>query len=305
MHVLITGVASRIGRLVAERLVADPGVATVTGLDARVVRPPLPGMRFVRARLHQPEWTALLDTTDVVVHVAGLIGWPLRRRIDTALVADTRQVLRAVESAAVPRLVVVNNATVYGPQPVGPLHEDARIRGHQAGAYARDRALVSDFLDLMADRAGDRVITRLRTAWVCGPRYVAPVRHFRRGPVLVCGCEARLFQVVHEEDLCAAILLAVGRDLPGIYNVSADSGVTFHELAALLGDNRTCVPLAWATLMAWWRWRWLGRRTPPGWLRTLYRCQPVDTSKLRATGWTPLHSSRETLLDALAALDAQ
>jgi UDP-glucose 4-epimerase len=305
MRVLVTGVAGRIGRLVAERLVVQPDVQAVIGLDERLCRPPVPGMRFVRARLDQPEWGPLLATVDVVVHVDALTGWPLRRGIDRALVADTQHVLRAAVRAGVPRLVVANNAALYGLHPDGPLAESAPVRGHSASRYARTRAQVADYLDLFERRARGTVVTRLRTAWTCGTRYTAPARHFLQAPVLVCGEEERRFQVIHEDDLVLAIVHAVRHDLPGVYNVAADAGVSFHELAALVDKDRACVPLAWVMLWGWWGWRWLRRRTPPLWLRGLYRAQPVDAGKLRATGWTPRHTSRAALVEALAAVQGE
>ncbi len=79
MRVLVTGVAGSLGRLVAERLLDDPAVESVIGLDARTCHPPLPGLHFVRAALRQPEWTPLLNDVDAVIHLAGA-EWPTRRQ---------------------------------------------------------------------------------------------------------------------------------------------------------------------------------------------------------------------------------
>ena len=139
MRVLITGVVGGLGRLLAGRLLADTHVESVTGLDARVCHPPVPGMAFVRADLRQPEWTGLLREADVVIHLAGM-GWPLpwRRRDDgeSARIEGTKACCgRRSDARHAPDRV--NSAALYGPQPPGPVSETAPVVGHRHGAYAR------------------------------------------------------------------------------------------------------------------------------------------------------------------------
>ena len=61
MRVLIAGVAGHTGRLLAERLLIEPDIDAVTGIDARACYPPIPGLRFVRVRPRQPEWPLSAD----------------------------------------------------------------------------------------------------------------------------------------------------------------------------------------------------------------------------------------------------
>jgi UDP-glucose 4-epimerase len=305
MRVLITGVAGSTGRLLAERFIGDPGVDAVTGLDARACYPPVRGMRFVRADLRQPEWQPLLEQVDVAVHIVGTM-WPLRRAyraLDTVVVEGSKRFLHAVRTAEVPKVILVSSAMVYGPQRGGleSVTESAPVHGHQTSAYARVRALLSDYLDMMMREWCGGVLTRLRVAGVCGPRHLSLIQYFSTAPVLACGYEHRRLSVLHEEDLSAVVRLAAHQDLPGVYNVSADGGVTFRELAALVGQNRACVPLIVIALHAWLRWRWLGQRTPPAWIQSLYRALPVDATKLKATGWTPQYAPRDVLSEALNA----
>ena len=304
MHVMIAGVAANSGRVLAERLLSMPGVTRVTGLDEGRCTPPVPGLHFVRAAYTQPEWTALLPDVDAIVLLMGL-RWPYRRRTpESALVPGSKAVVEAALAAGVPKIVVAQNAALYGMQPPGLLAESVWLRGSSASAYARARAQVSDFLEAVARRSGHTTITELRSAWVCGSRHFAPIRYLTGQPVLVCGAEDRAFQVVHEDDLVAALLLALAERLPGAYNVAPDDGVSFRELANLLGDSRTCIPLAWAVARAWWNWRWRCQPVPPDWTRSLYRAGTLDARRLRSAGWTPAYGTRATLTAALAAYRA-
>jgi UDP-glucose 4-epimerase len=306
MRVLITGAVGGMGRLLAERLLADPGVESVTGLDARVCNPPVPGMAFVRADLRQPEWTGLLLDQDAVIHLAGM-GWPLPWRLrggEQGRIEGTQALVRALGATPVARLIVVNSAALYGPQPSGPVMETAPAHGYRHGAYARARARIEDILDTMLPAYPDMAITRLRTAWPVGSNHQPLVRYFARSPVLACGLEDRRLSIVHESDLVGAIAFALRHNLTGVYNVAARAAMTFWEVAALVDQTRACVPLAWVTLRAWWRWRWRGQRTPPGWVRSLYQSEPLATARLAAAGWTPRFGPREAVGAALEAFQA-
>lgn len=307
MRVLITGVVGGLGRLLAGRLLADTHVESVTGLDARVCHPAVPGMAFVRADLRQPEWTGLLHEADVVIHLAGM-GWPLpwRRRDDgeSARIDGTKTLLRALEVTPVTRLIVVNSAALYGPQPPGPVSETAPVEGYRHGAYARARAQIEDILGALLPSIPGMAVTRLRTAWIMGGHHQILIRHFAQGPVLACGLEDRRLAVVHEDDLVDAIAFALRHGLNGIYNVAAAESLAYGETAALVDQVRGCVPLAWVTLRAWWRWRWRGQRTPPGWVRSLYHSQPLAIAALNGAGWAPQYGPREAAAAALEAFEA-
>jgi UDP-glucose 4-epimerase len=298
MRILIAGVSGPTGRRLAERLLAEPDIESVTGLDARACAPPIPGLRFARAHPRQPEWTPLLRDIDAAIHLDGL-RWPpswSRRAEDARLVDDTKFFLRAVIAAHVPKTILLTSAAVYGAQPPGPVTESASVRGHQSSAYARARAQVSDYLDGLQYNG---VLTRLRVAWLCGPHHLALIRLLTTGPVLACGYEDGALDVIHENDLIAAVVLALRRDLPGVYNVGADGGITLREAAALVNASQTCLPMGLVVLRAWWRWRWLRWRTPPLWVRSLYASRPLDTNRLRAAGWTPQYTPRRALTEAL------
>ena len=306
MRVLIAGVAGSLGRALAERLLADPAIEQVIGLDASACYPPVPGMHFVRADLRQPEWTPLLAGVDAAVLLTGM-AWPLRRssgRREETLVGDSKSFVRAAVAAGVSRLIVATSAALYGPQVSGPVTEGTPLLGYQASAYARARAMVADYLDTVAQGGYHGTLTRLRAAWVCGTQHLALARYLTRGPLLACGYADRVIQVVHDADMVASLELALRRELPGVYNVCADGGMPFRELAALVGASGACTPLAWLALRAWWGWRWRDQPTPPGWVRALVRSQPLDASKLRAAGWTPGHSTRDALVEALTVVRA-
>ncbi|HML22836.1 MAG TPA: NAD-dependent epimerase/dehydratase family protein [Aggregatilinea sp.] len=293
MQVLVSGITSGLGRLLAERLVAEPGVGGVMGLDDRPLYPVVPGVQFTRARADQSEWHTLLARADVVIAITSGV-WP---RGVAALAERSKRFLRAVYDAGVPRLITVGSSLVYGPY-ASVVTEQSPVRGHEGGPYGRALAFTSDYFDTLALNWPGGVLTRLRTAWICGPRHVRLVQHLAAGPVLACGYGNRRVQLLHEADAVEAILLAVRHPLPGVYNVAPDEGLPLREVAAALGHGSTCAPLAWIALRAGLR----GVARPFEWARALVSGTVIAADRLRAVGWTPAYSTRRALDDTLALL---
>ncbi|MBN1200715.1 MAG: NAD-dependent epimerase/dehydratase family protein [Anaerolineae bacterium] len=302
MRVLVSDVAGSFGRLVAGRLLIDPAVEAVIGLDAHACYPPLAGLRFVRASLSQPEWTPLLDGIDAALYLGGVTGWPAHRADALAMLAGGRRFVQAAVAAGVPKVITVCRAAMYGAQPGAPVPETALVCGHQTGAYERAAAQFSDYLDAL-ERDMHGTITRLRSAWLCGPGHVTLARCLRDLPP-VCGCADRPVQAVHEDDLADVVMLALRTDLPGVYNVAADGGAALGDLHRQAGNFRACMPMIGLVALAWWRWRTRRVEPAPDRLRALYRVKALDVSKLQAAGWMPRYTTQAALAAALDRLGA-
>ena len=69
-RVLITGVGSHVGSLLAAQLERDPDVEYVAGLDTRRPKVPLEHAEFIDADIRDPEISRLIPATgvDTIVH---------------------------------------------------------------------------------------------------------------------------------------------------------------------------------------------------------------------------------------------
>ncbi len=304
MRLLITGVAGGAGRLLAQRLLADPAVTALTGLDEHPLRPAIPGLRFVRAALDQPEASGLVAGMDAIVHPASLDGGAdgSRRVPDGVLVDRTKRLVDMAQAANVRRLVVILSGAVYGGPP-GAAHSEAdRVRGHSAGSLVRAQAQIADYLDAVAARWPSGTLVQLRAAWLCGPGATRLVRWWQRVPVIACGRGERLFQALHPGDLVGAVCLALRGRLAGVYNAGGAEPLPLHAVAQVTGRAGACAPLGLLLLRAWLAQHRGGSAPSPDALRALYGGGVLDTSRLREAGWAPRYTTRGALLDALAAL---
>jgi len=109
--------------------------------------------------------------------------------------------------------------------------------------------------------------------------------------------------VVHVDDLVAALLLAVGNDLPGTYNVAADGWLGTDDARALL--PRSLSPPVPAELLE----RALARLwasglgdIPPTVVPYLVHPWVVANDRLRAAGWRPHHTNEEAIIEGLDSL---
>jgi len=302
--VAVTGAAGYIGQRLLRRLGEMDNISRIIGLDIREPQIRPRRFDFHRVDVAGADLKPLLEGVDTLVHLA----WVLDPIPDDALmvrvnVQGTRRVLDAAGATGVRKIVLVSSATVYGAWPNNPvpLTEDAPLRPNPGFPLGVHKAEVERVLhDWEADHPG-ALTTVLRPVFVLGPAADHAVARIVRGrfPVALAGAAAPR-QYVHEDDVAAAIALAVERDLSGVYNVAADGWLDAQSMTALSGTRlRVALPveLVERTLRRLWRAGLVD--VPPGMLPYFTHSWVVANDKLRAAGWTPQHTNEETVLACL------
>ncbi len=216
--VLITGVSRYLGGRFAQALSADTSIERIIGVD--VVPPPhsIGRAEFVRADIRNPMIGRIIGQSkvDTVVHMNVLAtptsagGRVSQKEIN---VIGTMQLLAACQKAtSVRRLVVKSTAAVYGSSPRDPamFTEETGPKTMPTSGFGKDSVEVEAYVRGFSRRRPDAEITMLRFANVMGPRIKTALTDYFSLPVLPVplGFDARL-QFVHEQDVTAALLLAV------------------------------------------------------------------------------------------------
>jgi nucleoside-diphosphate-sugar epimerase len=204
------------------------------------------------------------------------------------------------------RIVRISSATVYGAwanNPV-PLTEDAALRPNPHFSPAVQGAEVERLLGEWRRDHPDVTVTTLRSAPVVGPgaeRLPARIL-LGRPPLRVRGAEMPV-QVVHVDDLAAALALAATSDLPGVYNVAADGWLDASVVGELI--PRSSVPALPAEALE----RMLDRTwelglgdVPPGVVPYLTHPWVIANDKLKAVGWVPTHTNADAIGEAVVSL---
>jgi nucleoside-diphosphate-sugar epimerase len=202
-------------------------------------------------------------------------------------------------------VVLVSSAMVYGAwadNPV-PLTEDAVLRPDVEFAYARQLAAVEQMVDTWRTSAPGRTVTVLRPAVAMAANGTSGLaRALAAGMGQRVGEDDAPAQFLHLDDLASAVLLAVERELDGVYNVAPDGFIPAGSVRALAGATpRVKVPDRVAEVVATVRWRFQRGPIPPG-LRS-YTRSPwlVANDRLRAEGWRPTVTNEQAYVEGTEA----
>lgn len=256
--VVVTGISRYLGARVASRLVADPRIERVVGLDPHAPPPGLAelldGVELIQADNHAATSALANLGAEAVVHLA-VTGAPDphaggRAAMKEQNVIGTLQLMAAAQAARPLRKLVLRSSTAaYGASFKDPavFTEDTEPRAVPRGSFARDILDIEGYVRSFRRRRPEVGATVLRFApMISGSAQTTLTRYFTQ-PVVptVWGRDARL-QFVHAEDALEILHRAVVEDHPGTYNV-AGAGVLMLS-QAVRRAGRISLPLFEGTL---------------------------------------------------------
>lgn len=297
LRVAVTGAAGFVAAAVLERLAADRAVAALVGLDTTEPSMPVAKLEFRPSDIRDPLLSVALDGVDVVVHLAVTPGPQVAEDTMFAInVHGTRNLLEAAAKAGVKRLVHVSSGAVYGAHPGNhvPLDEQAPLRANPDFSWAYHHLLAEELVTTWAQDHPDVAVTVLRPATTVGPgadNFVA--RHLEQPWLPIVRSNEPPVQLLHVDDLAAAVHLAVVGELSGVFNVAPEGWLAAKELAQLLGKRAVTIPevVAFSAARRLWLHGLLG--APAGALHYLMYPWVLSSERLRAHGWAALRSNRE------------
>lgn len=244
--VVITGIAGRLGRIVARRLHHDLGWQIV-GLDRRpmVGRPKDIEHHQVDLRSKKARDLFRAGDVDALVHL-GVMHDPRARPAELYSwnITGTSKLLEYCQAYRVPKVVLLSSANVYGPRPDNPqfLTEDAPLLASQRFPQMRDLVEIDHLVSTFLWRARDTDSVILRPVHIVGPVHNAPSNYLRidRPPVLL-GFDP-MVQLVHVADVAEAIALALVPGRRGIYNIVGPGEVPLSAVLRELGRQPRSIP---------------------------------------------------------------
>jgi nucleoside-diphosphate-sugar epimerase len=259
------------------------------------------GSRVV-ARLHERSPLVALADCEVLVWLTASNAEARARRHESATEGITAALVTAV---AARHVVVVSSALVYGAyanNPV-PLTEDAALRPDVQFAFARQLGAVEQLVDEWRLAAPGRTVTVLRPALVMAADGTGPMaRALAAGMGQRAGEDDPPAQFLHLDDLTAAVVLAVERELDGVFNVAPDGWVPGERVRALSGEGpRIKLPERLAEIAARLRWRFQRGPIPPG-MRSYTRWPwLVANDRLKAEGWQATVTNEQAYVEGTEA----
>jgi UDP-glucose 4-epimerase len=300
VRVLVPGISSPIGQLLAEELLARGHV--VAGIDRRTTHSLPDGVEHheldIRKRAAEDVFRRFRP--QVVVHMATVShfttrGGGERFRIN---LGGTRSVFDHCVAHGVEHVVFVGRHTYYGAAADSPLYHAETEPPLALHTFPELADLVA--ADLFAATALWRFpslrTTLLRFVYMLGPSGYGTLGSYLRGPRVptVLGFDP-LFQFMHERDVVEALVRSIEQRPHGVFNVAGPAPVPLSLL--IRGTGRRPLPLPEPLLPAL-----LGRlglpRLPPGAVQHLKFPLVVDGAPFaRETGFEPRFDERATMDD--------
>ena len=250
-RVVITGVSGHWGSELARRLMREPGVDHVAGIDSRPPAQDLELTEFIEADIRNPLLSRILPSTeaDTVVHCGILLypepGKPARALHDINVIG-TLQLLAACErTPTLERVVVRGSAAIYGCEGAAPYFftEDLARRMPLRSRFQRDISELEDYFLNFARRHPEIGCCMLRHQPEIGPGLDMPLARYLSLPVVPTqlGFDPRL-QLMHSEDATGALVAAIMSDVRGAVNVAPSGSISLSRALRLARRPSVAIP---------------------------------------------------------------
>ncbi len=245
MKVLIPGIASKIGNIVAEELLSEGH--EVIGIDRRqwFSAPKAIEMHQIDIRKRAAEDVFRRVRPEAVIHMATVTHLVARTEERYRInLGGTRAVFEHCRAHGVKHAIFVGRHTYYGAGPDTALYhaEDEPPMAVTTFPELADLVAADLYAATALWRHPELVTTVLRICYTLGPTGSGTLAAFLRGPRVptILGFDP-LFQFMHEKDVASAICLALKARIRGVYNVSGPQPLPLSVIIREAG--RSMVPL--------------------------------------------------------------
>lgn len=298
MRIFFTGTGGRLARVLLPRLLANPAVRSIVGIDLQRAQIEHPKLEQHRRDIRDPKLGALMEGCDSLIHagfvvIGAHLGHQRRRRtwVHDVNVAGSQNVFRQAADSGLTRLVHLSSVAVYSglPESDHPISEYRPLLPLTGFAYAEDKVAVEHWLDGFERDHPEVGLVRLRPHVILG-LYAQPLLlQLLSQPICPRTPNGRgQIQCVAELDVARAVELAVFGAATGAFNIAAGPPLNLEQILRLRGIRPVPVPV-WSIRLSHRLGWWLTTRVgDPGWARGLGKTLTVDCSKAAGElGWQP------------------
>jgi UDP-glucose 4-epimerase len=266
--IVITGIAGRLGRLLARRLHRDSDYSVV-GIDRRPFHGKPRDIEHYQVDLRSKKARDVFRAGGVraLIHL-GVMHDPRASGAEhhSWNVQGTLRLLEACATYKVPKVIVLSSANVYGPRADNPqfLSEDAPLMASQDFPAIRDLIEVDMLASSFFWKSSSIDTVILRPVHILGGVHNAPSNYLRLPYVPTLLGFDPMVQVIHEQDVVEAIRCALQPGVKGIFNITGPGEVPLSTIISELGRPTVPVPhpLAKPLLSLLWRGRFTSFPVP-------------------------------------------
>lgn len=287
MRIFLTGASSCLAKVLLPKLFNLTFVQHIHGIDLHPTNISHPKFNFVIDDIRTSPFEQTMRGYDVVIHLAFAV---LRNgRSDDEMyqtnVVGTLRVLDAANRAGAKRVINMSSVSVYGQGE--NLCEDVPLKPSDSFTYAIHKTAIEHEAKVKYPNT-----VHLRSHLIFG-RNAQPFLHSMSNSRLYIALPepSAQLQVVHEEDVADAIILALQSDKVGAFNLAAPEIVTLPELVR--NGRKAMVPLPLkAVRTAASIAKRIGSRDEFAWLDVMDTTLTVNCERARnELNWVPRFSA--------------
>lgn len=235
MIVAITGINSGLGRALVPKLQSEASIEKIIGIDLMEYEGRSEKIEFHKLDVRDREGIEnALRKIDVLIHLAFIVlpkKLPKVKTIYDINVNGSKTVFQAAANNNVKKIIYTSSQSVYGHVKDCPkivTEESSRLGIKTTNFYySHTKALVEEYLDEFEKRYPGIKVVRFRPPIISGRNFlqnldlINPKTKFRT--LKSANHEGTMsFQLVHQEDLTNAILIALKGEFHGAYNVASN-----------------------------------------------------------------------------------
>jgi UDP-glucose 4-epimerase len=250
-RVLITGVGSYLGTLLAARLERDPGFEAIVGLDTRKPRHELGRTELIEADIRDPSIAPLIARAEVdtVVHnsIVRQPGPGMSPRVmhDINVIGSLQLLSACGQSPSIRAIVIRGSAGIYGAEPHAPqfFGEEMTRMFPLRTRFQRDVAEIENYFETYSRRHPEVTCTMLRYQPAIGRSLATQITRYLSQPACptYLGFDPRI-QLVHEDDALDSLVAAIRRPVRGAVNVAARGTIGLARMIRMA--RRPHLPIA-------------------------------------------------------------
>lgn len=210
-----------------------------------------------------------------------------------------------VQRYRIPKIILLSTANAYGALPDNPVNikEDAPLNAARTFPEIRDQITVDMYAQSFFWKYPEIETVILRPVHILGPTVRNAASNYLRLPTapVILGYDPML-QVIHEDDVVRAILLALQPGIKGIFNINGPGELPLSEILNLLKHRAIPVPHALLKAFSLVPLDFFSFKIlPDEWDFIRYSCLVDGSQAKQLLGFEPQYSLIETITSILSS----
>ncbi len=299
--VAVTGVNSYFASCVLPKLEAAPDIDRIIGIDITPWKGGYSKVDFYREDIRSSRIVDILEGVDVIFHLAFVVS-EIQDKDSTEdiNINGSKNIFNACVKNNVKKIIYTSSMTVYGSHKdnVVGYTETSPIAKNEDSYYNSSKVEVENFVTRFFENHPDIILTVIRAGLLVGPNIDNMFSKLwsLKVTALPSGNISHN-QFIHEEDLGEALYLSYEKDIPGIYNVTADDAVSTRWCFKTAGAMVLSIPEPLLKFIANLAFKLHLFPAGGGWVSVgRYTIFGLSNKFKLAAGWNPKYSSEEAFM---------